>query len=900
MALREPFSQASPDQQQFQPGQILVTADGREVEFVRYDEQGNAVVRPVSAQGPDAPQEQEQEPDPDRKASEDFYTAERLGRDVGILGRTAAQGASFGFSDEIRGLLGALHKGEGEGETFGERYKASRDTEREALAQAREDAPILSLVGELGGAVGTGFGAAGGLRALGSKAGGLLAKGASKVAGRPVMQGAASKILGSGRGVRAAKAARVGQVGDTGGGAGSRIWSGMKRGAAEGGLYGVGMGGGERNLTAEESLKSRLGTGAGGATLGFAGAGLLGGAAAVGGRFSKFAKQAFGGKDPAKAQPRADESIIGSLMEADPVKFVDGGKVWVDDINRAIKNPTPENLKIVALADKKAAQKALREYKGAAESEIYAGARNAQRDAVIRESEPGAVAGLLADTTDDLSRTAAQASTFIGPEQGALREAVRARPNPVAGTLDEMQRATQTPKSPGSAKQRLRGVEEERRALAKDDYDALYNSKEAKIELDNIIRDSGPGGLWDFTAKLRRAVRRDPNVGDRIRAGMGTPGEARAILAPQKGGGTRTLRKLEEMLVDPSQKGVRGGAAPGKVNADFEDLDLLRRALKNAERELKSMPGGGDESWKAYRSLADDLDDAIAKHSDQYTATRKNYEVSSTKIESYEKGAAPYSRAEDLADAYDNAHIRTGRDATRQPNFTPDELVEIKANFRQGRLDALADEANAKLRNDSSGLSAIKYLEDQFKLMFDPPNGAFRDLMDADEILKARNNLTQRFRQSQTTQAVSSASPAGRVKEASSVEGAPAAMAGLYLGAGQAGAAGRTLVQSFMYSPQAKKAMASALSKRLRQKESTGLLEAAKSLGDTELKRLRGLLYERGVGQGGAMGAASMREIFTGDTRYGGYRPGETRQRGLLQQRIREENERLAAENQGR
>jgi hypothetical protein len=112
-----------------------------------------------------------------------------------------------------------------------------------------------------------------------------------------------------------------------------------------------------------------------------------------------------------------------------------------------------------------------------------------------------------------------------------------------------------------------------------------------------------------------------------------------------------------------------------------------------------------------------------------------------------------------------------------------------------------------------------------------------------------------------------------------------------------------------MYSDASKKAIASALSRRLRQKESTGLLRAAQSLGDTELGRLRGLLYQKGTAQGGAMSAASMREAFTGDTRYGGYRPGESRQRGLLQQRIREENERnernirMAAqrgENQGR
>ena len=936
--------QAPPDQQQFQPGQILTNAQGVRVEFVRYDEQGNVVVRPIAAEGPDAPQEQEQGPDPDRKASEDFYDMERFGRDVGILGRTAAQGATFGFSDELRGLGAAITPG-------GKGYKEARDAEREALAQAREDAPILSLLGEVGGGVATGFGAAGGLRVLGSKAGGLLARGASKVMGSPAtragrvqrqeaVRGAASKFLtpaarqapakGAGIGARAAhklgqakdvittaapvqaaKAARVAQAGGTGGGAGSRIWSGMKLGAAEGGLYGAGMGGGERDLAFGESLKSRLGTGAGGAALGVAGAGLLGGAAAAVGTGRKFVSQALGKKTPIKMQAAADEAIIRSVMEDDPQKFLIGGRAWVDDITKAIEAPTPENLKKVALADKKAAQKALKEYQGAAESEIYAGARNAQREAVIRESQPGAVTGLLADATEDLSRTAAQASTMGGKQQGALKGAVRSRPNPVASTLDEMQRASQAPKSPGSAKQRLRGIEEERRALAKDDYDTLYETKgaggaQAKAELDAIVTDQKPGGLWKFTAKLRRAVKRDENVGERIRAMGGTPGEAAAIEAAEKGGGKRLRRTLGQMLKDPAQKGPRGGRAQGRVNANMEDLDLLRRSLRKAERELKT---ADDQTWTSYRSLADDLDDAIAKHSDQYATTRKNYEVSSSKIDSYEKGSAPYSRAEDLADAYENAHIRTGRDATRTPDFTDAQKAEIKADFRQGRLDTVADEANARLRSNPDGLSAIKYLEDQFAMMFDPPNGAFRGLMSPTEIAKARNNLQQRFRQAQTTQAVASASPAGIAKSAGAVEGSTEAMGVLYLGAGQAGAAGRTLVQSRMYSDASKKAIASALSRRLRQKESTGLLRAAQSLGDTELGRLRGLLYQKGTAQGGAMSAASMREAFTGDTRYGGYRPGESRQRGLLQQRIREENERnernirMAAqrgENQGR
>lgn len=67
------------------------------------------------------------------------------------LVRPAAQGASLGFSDELRGAVeaaGAVLPG---GRSPGQAYIEGRNAERTALDQARKDAPIVSRVAEFAG-----------------------------------------------------------------------------------------------------------------------------------------------------------------------------------------------------------------------------------------------------------------------------------------------------------------------------------------------------------------------------------------------------------------------------------------------------------------------------------------------------------------------------------------------------------------------------------------------------------------------------------------------------------------------------------------------------------------------------------------------------------------------------
>lgn len=72
--------------------------------------------------------------------------------------RGAAQGASFGFADEVTGGVEALwEKAKGNPEEFGRLYQKSRDESREKYKLAEQVNPASYLTGQVGGAIGTSF-----------------------------------------------------------------------------------------------------------------------------------------------------------------------------------------------------------------------------------------------------------------------------------------------------------------------------------------------------------------------------------------------------------------------------------------------------------------------------------------------------------------------------------------------------------------------------------------------------------------------------------------------------------------------------------------------------------------------------------------------------------------------
>jgi hypothetical protein len=100
--------------------------------------------------------------------------------DTGFL-RTVAQGATFGLSDELRGVGRGLKGLLTEGGSFAEDYKSGRAAEQSALQKYRDQAGGgMALLAEGIGGVATGFGAPALLRggAAGLRAGvGALRKG---------------------------------------------------------------------------------------------------------------------------------------------------------------------------------------------------------------------------------------------------------------------------------------------------------------------------------------------------------------------------------------------------------------------------------------------------------------------------------------------------------------------------------------------------------------------------------------------------------------------------------------------------------------------------------------------------------------------------------------------------
>lgn len=153
----------------------------------------------------------------------------------------AAQGLTFGFSDELEGAVRAgIGKLTGDQRSFGELYDEGVAVPRQRIKEARQDNPVSFGVGEIGSAV-------------------ALPLGAARL------------------GIRGAMAAASGR------GLGARSLAGAKEGAVYGGLYGAG--------TAEGGISDRLtgaGTGAAiGSALGAAMPGAVDVAGAVGSRLAQ-------------------------------------------------------------------------------------------------------------------------------------------------------------------------------------------------------------------------------------------------------------------------------------------------------------------------------------------------------------------------------------------------------------------------------------------------------------------------------------------------------------------------------------------------------------------------------------------------------------------------------------
>jgi hypothetical protein len=806
---------------QYTPGQRRRTKDGKLWEFVEYDENSKGRWREVVEEGGDsgdgAPPRR---PPPGEKVPLGF-------------GRTMAQGATFGFSDELAGLVKGLTPGGPRGFKAG--YKEGVEGEREKLHAYREQNPLAAIGAEALGGLATGFGLAGGARAVGAR---LLPK-AVGLAGK-----AKTGLLGKvtpGAGRRAAQAQRAGLVSERGGGLVGRMAGGAGIGAAEGALYGVGVG--------EDSLKSRAVSGAVGAGVGAVAAPvMMGGVAALGAgrKFTKGLYRGHTGKIGDKSrQIKSDEMLAESFIRDAPEQKFARGQQWVEEMEGIVSTGN----RTAPAAQKREAREALKDMAESGDAQNYAAIRGAAADAAEREAVPGSVPRILGDVTEDFAETTAQVAQQGGDEVVKLKGLLGtgSRAEPVAGSLGDLGKASHSTRRIGSAKKRLKDLEADRKAQAAQDYGNFYDldaADWAKIVDDPTglplsPRNKKAAGLQAVISDLNAAILDQPATLDVLGEAFVSPSVATALKKAWRGGrgtrpkGARDLT-LEQILKNPQ-------------SADARDIDTLYRGLKKAQEEA-----GGDLGNILGR-FASELDNSVAKHSGVYRTARGNYRLKSRKMDAYENGTKNYTNQADLKDAHDNAW-RVARD--QGENLTDAHKNEIQKEFRQARIDTIADKASAM--DDASGAD---YIEKQFRMLFDGPDAPFANAGGTTEgqlavqerlLGRVRANLKSRSAQASTGKRVDAARGGGLLKETSDVPGAVQATAGLYGLAGQYGAMGRTSVASLIYGPGKQRKYAQALAKRLRQKESQGLLDMAETLKGTERRRLAGLLGERGMGAGGA------------------------------------------------
>jgi len=816
-------------------GTIVQTRDGRRARVTGYDEQKNVLIEYLP--------EQDLRPSATPVATSD---AEAAGNGLAGFGRTALQGLTLALSDEARGVLTGLARAPGAG-TFREGYREGVEAEREALQAYRESNPIAALAAETLGGMATG---AGGVR---------LATKVPRLA----------RMLGAQRGMTPAQSIRAAQVSQTGGGALGQAATAAKVGAAEGAIYGLGAG--------EDTAGQRLtGAAVGGLVGGVAApvmSGLVTAAGKGAGLVQDIARGQRGKSGIASRQLKVDEEMAKSLMREAPSRFAEQGSRWLQTARRAVddvesngsaleqgtgRTYTPKEIE--------AFRKGLLDYEESGNSPVVSGLLGAASDALRREAQPSAnPPRLLADITEDYSETAAMVTRQKGDDVDELRERIQSgsRARQAEASLQDLSDAAGLDRQIGGVRARQAAIEAEKENVAQKDYNAFY---EAVDDWDNILSDAGTAdrpGLVQIMSNLRSVLaERDPLrsqlnrlQGPETSSGLlqgSVPNEASENLAQiLKNAFTDVDVADAARRVIPQADDVATGRALGfdeivadVTNASPADFDRFRRALKTAQE--KAHLEGNSALRDNIGSIVRGIDDAIAANSDKFANARRGYQSNLRRLEAYEDGARLSNvTPEDLRYLHDNPwSIRRG--ASSISGLSPEQLNDIRKAFREGYLNSIADKAAAK----GSDLEGANYLFEQFQVLFEGSNAPFARHAEAvsDEVLaRVRGNMESRARLARTNQRIENKATQGTSLEKSvaAVEEAVPATAGLYGLADQYGAMARTGVMAMIYGRGAEAKYAQNLARRLRQKESRGLLDMAENVKNIERDRVRGLVRKQ-------------------------------------------------------
>tara|TARA_R100001594_G_C4046811_1_gene264264 strand:+ start:723 stop:3170 length:2448 start_codon:yes stop_codon:yes gene_type:complete len=761
----------------------------------------------------------------------------------GLL-RTGLQGATFGFSDEAGGVLrglGSAIKGEG----FGKGYEAGRDEARQNLAAFRETNPMAAMAAEMVGGAVTGIGGAGALRS-GAKLGtGLLRTG---------LRGA---------GGQAESARRTAQVLGEGGGLASKIGSAAKIGALEGTAYGVGAAGEDMGTDPGSAVASRLEGGVKGGLLGVLAGGAMGGIghvaskARTAGREMKVSRP--GDKGMKAGISRADEAIAESKINENPVEFGEKAKKWIED------------LEIRAKSGEADAINELKRFRDSGSSLKYAGMRALAKDAETLAKADGAIPKILADSNIDLSETAAKVGGKTGKSQSLLRKTLDdpARTEVAQKTVKELQEIVgeggdsakrvfgDEEFATGGTRKRLNDLETRRADLASDDYADFSNLKK-EGSWGNIIRDTDADGLSNILSKRYNNMANSGRDGEsmlrRIEDAVSDIGQSRSM----RDRGQRKPPTVSEML-----------SGQGFKRAYPEDVDQLRRGLKRIE--AKAWKDKDADMAKEVKKFADDIDLSVRKHSKAYDTARKNYQARSRGIEIYDEASKGYNTPEDMKFAFEQIKTKAPEGVSAEG------LQDLQTAFKQGVVDNISDNVDKLMLSDDTGASAMRFVKAQAKLLENA------GILDAKTAKRLNDRVEIRVEQTKTTLR-NRGITGDQLIQGGVTAGKEELTAGAYLAAGQPGAAGRTMVASGLYGEKGVRNVANAMSERLAQEESKGLLGVAETILKSEQDLIgQGLNRRKGIAGLLGFGQAPLQELA--GNRYGGYRPRDIR--------VRQRSERL-------
>tara|TARA_R110000824_G_scaffold347394_1_gene534162 strand:- start:436 stop:3093 length:2658 start_codon:yes stop_codon:yes gene_type:complete len=821
--------------------------------------------------------------------------------------RTLGQGATFGFSDEAAGVargIGSAFKGEG----FGKGYESGRDKARENLAQFREDHGKTAMLAEGLGGLAMGIGGVGLLRGAGALARGV---GGARTA-------RAVKALTPRTSIDIARTARQAELAGgmgKGGGLISKMAQAGKVGAIEGGVYGVGAGGENRDASLGESLLSRAGSGAVGAGFG----GLLGGGmGAIGAGFGKgkdfwqgmragrmgkggtglieegaeatsLGTKRRGTVDPdtgeilpdsgpgglvktgGSAAEAADDAAAFGLAKLEqsknPIEFSRKAKAWIakqESLDPADRSPSYQA------------------YISSEKSEMSAGMFALAEEVLEREAKKGAddVTGLLADRSGRHRATATLASkTTEGPQSALLGDTVT-RPQVANEALDQVRPLFGARFGPAGSGRTTETLAAEAKKLAQKNYDAAYSLDDRTRRA--IFDDSEYQGLIE---RMTRAFKGEGQESLETLLENTTKDARQAAVTRARRQG---FNSKADALSRSSYTDILGGfSAGGKyikprksslTHSDAaESVDVFRRTLNELKESLMSGQDRDQALGRELKEFLKEFDEVIDPFAPNYQTARRGYAGRKGILESYQDGTSGsiLKEAPDAIRAHidnlDTELIEVGSKLNPTTNQTEKIMRSELDMFKQGVLDDFITKMD--LDDPRNAGVEVAQLTKNFKKLFggnnpilDPGNADVRAIgRNLDELGK-KADLDKKFRDAPDM--------AANVE----LEGAVEATAFGYALAGQPGAAARTGLAAQIYGPQRWENVGGALARRLRQGEGQGLLNIADNLAKTEGGRIRAL-SRRSRAERGLVGLLGGTREETEGQRYRGYRPGDSRRR---------------------